>query len=91
MNPTYIDLRTDSLDHMGFLLRQRSERRPISNFFSFPAVETSTIKLDFLRIMDLGVSQDWAGSLLFYLMEYRVPGNSRLEKCAVMYSSLKHY
>ena len=76
---------------MGFLLRQRSEKRPISNFFAIPGVQTNTIKLDFLHIMDLGVSQDWAGSLLFYLMEYKVPGDSRVDRCTVMYQSLKAY
>ena len=76
---------------MDFLLRQRENNRFISAFFGIPGVTTACIKTDWLHVMDLGVSSDWVGSILFFLMEKKIPGNSRADKCATIYQDLKDY
>ena len=76
---------------MDFLLRQRESNRFISAFFGVPGVTTACIKIDRLHVMDLGVFSDWVGSVLFFLMEKKIPGNSRADKCATIYQDLKDY
>ena len=52
---------------------------------------SDTIKIDWLHVADLGVSQDWAGSFLYFIMEAKLPGSSRLDKCASLFASLQDY
>ena len=82
-------IRQQRLSHMDFLLRQRRDGRRISTFFSIPGCLSDTIKRDWLHVADLGVSQDWSGSFLYFIMEAKLPGSSRLDKCASLFAKGK--
>ena len=56
-------IRQQRLSHMDFLLRQRRDGRRISTFFSIPGCLSDTIKIDWLHVADLGVSQNEALAL----------------------------
>ena len=47
--------------------------------------------MDFLHCCDLGVTSDWMGSLLWYIQEYKVGGNGRLERCCKIFSTIQAF
>ena len=73
---------------MGFLVRQRAEGKMISAIFSIPLFGPQNCKIDFLHVCDLGTTSDFLGSLLYFLMEFVVSGNSRREKCVTLFREI---
>ena len=60
----------------------------ISAIFSIPLFGPQNCKIDFLHVCDLGTTSDFLGSLLYFLMEFVVSGNSRREKCVTLFREI---
>ena len=56
------------LSHWDFINRQLDLKRPISTIYSVPLFSTSNFKLDWLHVVDLGVTLDCLGNCFHYLL-----------------------
>ena len=56
------------LSHWDFIDRQLDLKRPISTIYSAPLFLTSNFKLDWLHVVDLGVTLDCLGNCFHYLL-----------------------
>ena len=56
------------LSHWDFIDRQLDLKRPISTIYSVPLLLTSNFKLDWLHVVDLGVTLDCLGNCFHYLL-----------------------
>ena len=56
------------LTHWQFIERQLDLKRPVSTIYSVPLFQTSNFKLDWLHVVDLGVTPDCLGNCFHFLL-----------------------
>ena len=60
----------------------------ICPLFSLPGVNLDTFVIDWLHCMDLGMAADFAGNLLYHILD-KFPGASQKERCKAMHRHLQ--
>eukprot|EP00434_Breviolum_minutum_P044047 symbB.v1.2.039298.t1/scaffold6469.1/size17866/1 len=77
------------LTHWQFLERQLDLKRPISTIYSVPLFQTSNFKLDWLHVVDLGVTPDCLGNCFHFLLPRL--GKNASEQLAHLLLLIKQY
>ena len=82
--------RTNRLDHYGFLSRLHASGLSPSPLFGAPYLTTTCFLLDWLHVMDLGVSADWLGNV-FKLVSKKLPGASDVLRVRDLFLHMQKY
>ena len=62
----------------------------VSPVLGFPFFHMDMIQLDWLHIMDIGVTLQWLGSIFAFLLS-KLPGRSKDENCKLLHQRMKQY
>ena len=82
--------RNDPLSHSECLLRMLQKRRRVNPLLTAPWVTTKIFRFDWLHVGDQGVTPDFIGNFLHAILPV-VPGNTKKEKCALLYADYEVY
>ena len=83
--------RQERLGHWQFLQRTLELGKSVSPIFLCPELTVDCFLLDWLHCMDQGVSADWLGNLLWYLVSHKLPGASQSSRCKALYLKIKEW
>lgn len=82
--------RNSLLDHWSCIGRIIAGGGSVSPLFSTPGLQHDMFVLDWLHIVDQGISADFQGNLLYMLVP-RMPGNNNIERCKALFLEIKQY
>ena len=82
--------RHERLSHWDLIARMRQADLKISPLFSAPGFRTNACRLDWLHVADLGVSTDWLGQTLVYLLAF-LPGANEAARINAMWLKIQAY
>jgi 5-carboxymethyl-2-hydroxymuconate isomerase len=80
----------DALDHYELLQRWREEGTSISSAFKIPGIRSSCFLIDWLHTADLGIAQDFLGSL-FQVLLGKMPADTPKDRCAALFLHMQQY
>lgn len=81
--------RQQRLSHWQFISRQLQLGKPLSTIYRCPFVTTDTFKLDWLHIVDMGVSCDTLGNLFHYMLKFL--GTAQEEQLQMLLLRIRKY
>ena len=68
----------------------QEKRNHISALFSCPGVDLACFQIDWLHAVDLGVTCDFLGNLMYYLLP-KWPGTTMQARCSAMYRHIQAF
>lgn len=83
--------RQNRLDLHEVLARMLRRGSTISPIFAVPWLSNKVFRPDWLHCADQGVSSDYLGNLFFYLIDAKMSGANRKERCMRLWSLVQQY
>lgn len=83
--------RAERLDTQQFLQREWERGKRTSPIFSVFGVFTHLFKVDWLHAVDQGVASDFLGNEFKYLVENKMPGSNKVERCNALSDHMVKY
>ena len=83
--------RQHRLGTRGFFRTLQQQNLSPSTLFGAPGLLMEHVVLDWLHIVDLGISQDLIGNLLHELVLNGLPGNNKQERLHVLWDKMKSF
>ena len=80
--------RNERLQHWGLVARMRGRGLALCPLFNAPCFRAGVCRVDWLHAMDLGVTADWIGQCIVYLLP-RFPGGNQDQRIAAMWARIQ--